>query len=125
MAAIGAYVTHNPLAGEYRMVSDRHGTATVREGESSGARVAVAKRMRHLRRALRAATEVRDREHRRRRHFAEELKEYARTLMANHAQDPAFSDALFGKDRMPYHATHHANGRGRNPRPANTSGADE
>jgi hypothetical protein len=125
VAAIGAYVTHNPFAGQYRMVSKRHAAAAVWEGESGGAKEAVAKRLRHLRRALRKARALRDREHRRRRHFAEELKEYARTLMANHVQDPAFSDALFDKDRLPYHSALHVNGSGRHPRHANSPGAPE
>jgi hypothetical protein len=127
VAAIGAYLTHNPFAGEYQKVSRTHGVAAQREGESAGARAAVVKRLRHLRRALRKARALRDREHRWRRHFAEELKEYARTLMANHVQDPAFSDALFDKDRVPYHSTHHTvNGHGRDPNQAhNSSGAHE
>jgi hypothetical protein len=120
VAAIGAYLTHNPFAGEYRTAARRYSAAVRSEGETNGVRTAVVRRLRHLRRALRKARALREREYRRRRHFAEELKEYARTLMANHAQDPAFSDALFDKDRLPYHSTN-----GHSPHPTNATGVQE
>lgn len=120
VAAIGAYLTHNPFPGEYRTAVRRYGAAVRSEGETDGVRIAVVRRLRHLRRALRKARSLRTRERRRRRHFAEELKEYARTLMANHAQDPAFSDALFDKERLPYHSIN-----GHRSHPTNTSGAQE
>lgn len=110
VAAIGAYVTHNPLAGEYRVAWTRYRSAAARAGETAGVRTAVERRLRHLRRALGKARRLRDRERGRRRHFAEELKQHARLLMANHVQDPAFSDALFDPDRLPYANSRNGNG---------------
>jgi putative Ca2+/H+ antiporter (TMEM165/GDT1 family) len=110
VAAIGAYLTHNPLAGEYRVTRTRYQSAARRAGETAGVRTAVERRLRHLRVALVKARRLRDRERGRRRHFAEELKQHARLLMANHVQDPAFSDALFDPDRLPYSTSRNGNG---------------
>ncbi|HEX6354213.1 hypothetical protein [Actinophytocola sp.] len=110
VAAIGAYVTHNPRAGEYRTVRSKHQSSSALAGEMAGVRTAVLKRLRHFKKALVKARRLRDRERRRRRHFAEELKQHARLLMADHVQDPAFSDALFTQDRLPYPEFRKGNG---------------
>jgi hypothetical protein len=101
VAAIGAYVTHNPGSGSYRKAMRGHAAAAELAAVTAGAVTAVRKRLRHLRKALRKAKKLREYETNRRLHFAEELKAHAKNLMVAYMKDPAFTDAVLGADRVP------------------------
>jgi hypothetical protein len=99
VAALGAYVTHNPLRETYGRVVARHGVLYEQLAASEAAvEKAVMSRADQYR--LRdEATAVRDRERHRRIETAHDFKQYARVLIAKHHQDPAFTDALFDPER--------------------------
>jgi hypothetical protein len=95
VAIVGAYLTHNPARGAFVRTkwalvraNRRLAKAVLRFEVAEGTR-----RLYEL--TSQSAAAVLQQEETRRRKFAESLKQHARLIMAQHAKDPALTDALF------------------------------
>ncbi|MGW0483506.1 hypothetical protein [Nonomuraea sp. NPDC003214] len=102
VAAVGAYLTHNPLRSAYGRAARVHrqalGAAAAAARElalAEAARSAHANQLMAARQRLLHALQVRLA-------LAERLKQLARVLIAQHAQDPAVTDAILEPDLRPY-----------------------
>ena len=101
-AALGAYLTHDPLRSAYAAAVRRHRRQTVRAARSARRRAVAQTEVNRYVAQLRAAQRIRDEEEQARRALAERLKQYSRVLLAQEAGDPAVTDAFFAPDRRPY-----------------------
>jgi len=102
VAAVGAYLTHNPRKAAYTKLRRAHDRAAEQEAALAAAAEMAAERRNTQVAARDDATRLRDTERHQRRAFAEQLKQHARVLLAHHHQDPAATDALLDDDRRPY-----------------------
>lgn len=117
VAAVGAYLTHNPLRGAYSATQRAHRRATRRAARTvEKAFLASADRLTQMSRFASMLT-VLGEEAERRREQGEELKQHARVVMATATQDPAVTDAVFDPDRRPYSAMPDGNGWDPAPQP--------
>ncbi len=98
VAIVGSYLTHNPARGAFVRTkwalvraNRRLAKAVLRFEVAEGTR-----RLYEL--TSQSAAAVLQQEETRRRKFAEALKQHARLIMAQHAKDPALTDALFVED---------------------------
>jgi hypothetical protein len=98
VAAVGAYVTRNPLAAAYRAAGRAHRRAARRARASAAAfRKADARWRAQVAARVNAARILQYRVHDCWT-FATELKQHARLVIAQGAQDPAFTDAVLDQD---------------------------
>ncbi len=97
VAAVGGYLTSNPVRVAYVRALRAYRRATEQAAASAGAYTGAAAYQRMQLVAGQNAATARDVEQQRRRAFAEDLKQYARVLVAQRAQDPAVTDALFDR----------------------------
>ncbi|NUP00189.1 MAG: hypothetical protein HOW59_19920 [Nonomuraea sp.] len=102
VACVGAYLTHNPLRAAYGRALRVHQRAHRRARTSTrdlalaeAARSAYASELVAARQSLLYALQSR-------RALAERLKQMARVLIAQRAQDPAVTDAIIAPDQRPY-----------------------
>jgi len=102
IAAVGGYLGHHPLRGVYRAAL-REQTRTAERAAATAHQVAMAEAERDSHRELlRAAELIRAKERQARLALAEQLKQHARLRLAEHAQDPAVTDAILEPDRRPH-----------------------
>ncbi|MFB9442323.1 hypothetical protein Dvina_04265 [Dactylosporangium vinaceum] len=102
VAAVGAYLSHNRAYAAFRQARRKQARAA---GQAATGALAfeLATGNRRLQETLRAAADGTFAEERYRRWaMAEELKQYARVVIAQRAADPALTDALFEPDRNPF-----------------------
>jgi hypothetical protein len=102
VAATGAYLTHNPWRGGFVTLRRAHDRAVEQTAAAEAAYEMAVQRQQAQLAARDRARQLRETERHQRRAFAEDLKQHARVLLAQHHQDPAFTDALFDDDRTPY-----------------------
>ncbi|MGH3877366.1 MAG: hypothetical protein ACRDSK_10070 [Actinophytocola sp.] len=110
VALVGAYLTHNPLPGAHRALRRRHTRAADRLGASDAALAKVCALREAQQQAIDDADQALRDERTERTCLAEELKQYARMLMAYRAQDAAFTDAVFQPDPRSLPTAHTTNG---------------
>ncbi|HUZ37905.1 MAG TPA: hypothetical protein VMV17_16410 [Streptosporangiaceae bacterium] len=102
VAAVGAYLTHNPLRASYASAARAYRRAC-EQSAATAFQAGAAEAHRYAYEAqLTAAEETLFHEIETRLALAEKLKQAARVQMAQHLQDPAVTDAMFQEDWRPY-----------------------
>jgi hypothetical protein len=116
VAAVGAYLTHNPYRGRFQAAMRAYRRAAEQAAASAfQLRLALARQQRQEH-ELQVADEALRRALTRNRAVAEQLKQTVRVHIAGLIKDPAVTDAIFGPDRSPYRPA-----AGQHPSPPPTS----
>jgi len=102
VAAVGAYLTHNPYRGRFEAAMRAYRRAAEQAAASAfQLRLALAHQQRQDH-ELKVAENALKQALTRNRAFAEQLKQTVRVHIAGLIKDPAVTDAIFGPDHRPY-----------------------